>query len=96
MPELEISKADFIRVDRVVQTAIETGDWTPTGVKPKRSCKCNSTGKIGFLVGPQRYLVCKCVAKLWPIILKYLDLMEARKDENVPRDSDVEQDPKKA
>jgi hypothetical protein len=88
-----MTKEDFIKVDRAVQKAIETGDWEPTGVKPKKSCKCNSTGKLGYLVGAQRYLVCCCVAKLWPIILKYIKLMEGE-NANVPGNVNTEQDPK--
>ena len=69
-----MSKEQFIVVDKVVQNAIETGDWGGTGVAPKKNCKhCMETGKEGYNIGQQRYVACRCVNIRWPEILAFVE-----------------------
>jgi len=75
----EMSKEQFIIVDKAVQEAIETGEWGSTGVHPKGNCgKCYGTGKVAFHVEHQRYIACKCVNVKWPEILDFLEKGEKR------------------
>lgn len=68
MVDVELSAAELYKL---IEQAIDTGNWDPIGTVPKASCSCNGTGRIGRDTKTNKYVICRCITKQIGFIRSY-------------------------